>query len=359
MAEAAFATARKRAKLRALLIAFVIIANFAAMLWGLYLGTQAVVEGRISAGHLGQTIVYVIILASAFAVLGEVYGDLLRAAGATERLMELLASQSPIQTPVKPITPERPQAGSRVDFEAVDFHYPSRPTPPALSQFTLSVRPGQTVAIVGPSGAGKTTVFQLLLRFYDPAAGRIALDGSDIRQMALAELRQRVGIVPQDAVVFSSSALENIRYGRPDASDAEVHAAARAAFAHDFITALPQGYDTFLGERGVRLSGGQRQRIAIARALAVQPRLIVCDEPTSALDVSVQAQVLNLLCDLQREQNYGYLMVSHNLDVIRHVCDRVYVMEKGRFVEDGPVLDVMERPSHPYTRTLIAATPFG
>jgi len=336
----AFQTAVRRAKARSVLVAFIIIATSAALLWGLYQGTQAVVAGRISAGHLGQTVVYVIILASAFAVLGEVYGDLLRAAGATERLMELLASQSPIQTPVQPLIPERPQAGSRVDFEAVDFHYPSRPTPPALSQFTLSVRPGQTVAIVGPSGAGKTTVFQLLLRFYDPAAGRIALDGSDIRQMALAELRQRVGIVPQDAVVFSSSALENIRYGRPDASDAEVHAAARAAFAHDFITALPQGYDTFLGERGVRLSGGQRQRIAIARAVLKNPPLLLLDEATSALDAESERLVQAALESAMRHRTT--LVIAHRLATVQK-ADQIVVLDHGRLVEQGTHAELVAR----------------
>ncbi|MDP2371151.1 ABC transporter transmembrane domain-containing protein [Rhodoferax sp.] len=349
----AFRTAVRRTKARSGLVAFIIIATSAALLWGLYQGTQAVMAGRITAGHLGQTVVYVIILASAFAVLGEVYGDLLRAAGATERLMELLASQSPIQTPAKPAMPVRPLSGSRVEFESIDFHYPSRPTPPALSGFTLNVRPGQTVALVGPSGAGKTTVFQLLLRFYDPACGSIKLDGINIRDMALSELRQRVGIVPQDAVVFSSSALENIRYGKPDASDAEVHVAARAAFAHDFISALPQGYDTFLGERGVRLSGGQRQRIAIARAVLKNPPLLLLDEATSALDAESERLVQAALESAMRHRTT--LVIAHRLATVQR-ADQIVVLDHGRLVEQGTHTELI---AHAGIYAGLAALQFG
>lgn len=243
--DSAFETAIRRTRARSVLVAFIIIATSAALLWGLYQGTQAVMAGRISAGDLGQTVVYVIILASAFAILGEVYGDLLRAAGATERLMELLGSHSPIKSPDTPACGALPSGGSSIVFEAIRFHYPSRPNQAALLDFSLVVKPGQTVAIVGPSGAGKSTVFQLLLRFYDPAAGRILLDGLATPELSLQDLRQRIGIVPQDAVIFSNSALENIRYGKPGASDAEVQAAATAAFADDFIRALPEGYQTF------------------------------------------------------------------------------------------------------------------
>ncbi|MFZ4625817.1 MAG: ABC transporter transmembrane domain-containing protein, partial [Rhodoferax sp.] len=280
----AFETAVQRSRARSALVAFIIIATSAALLWGLYQGTQAVMAGRISAGHLGQTVVYVIILAGAFAVLGEVYGDLLRAAGATERLIELLTSQSSIVSPSNPAPALMQSAGSAIEFDDVRFFYPSRLQQPALRDFSLRVEAGQTVALVGPSGAGKSTVFQLLLRFYDAQDGRILLDGVPTRDLALGDLRHRIGIVPQDAVIFSSSAHENIRYGRPEASLAEVKAAAQAAFAHEFISALPQGYDTFLGERGVRLSGGQRQRIAIARAILKNPPLLLLDEATSALD---------------------------------------------------------------------------
>ena len=328
----AFEVAVRRTRARSVLVAFIIIATSGALLWGLYQGTQAVVRGDITAGHLGQTVVYVIILASAFAVLGEVYGDLLRAAGATERLMELLGSRSPIASPASPLKVPAPQAGSAVTLESLTFHYPSRPLQAALSDFTLKVAPGETIAIVGPSGAGKSTVFQLLLRFYDPQSGRITLDGVATDQMDLQTLRGRIGIVPQDAVVFSTSALENIRYGRPDASDDEVRAAAHAAFAHEFIMALPDDYDTFLGERGVRLSGGQRQRIAIARAMLKNPPLLLLDEATSALDAESERMVQAALESAMRGRTT--LVIAHRLATVQQ-ADRILVLDQGRLVEEG------------------------
>jgi ATP-binding cassette subfamily B protein len=328
----AFGTALKRTRARSVLVAFIIIATSAALLWGLYQGTQAVMAGRISAGHLGQTVVYVIILAGAFAVLGEVYGDVLRAAGATERLMELLDSKSPISSPEKPTPAPALLKGSAISFEAINFHYPSRPGQLALADFSLTVQAGQTVAIVGPSGAGKSTVFQLLLRFYDPASGRILLDGLPTRELSLQALRQRIGIVPQDAVIFSSSAMENIRYGRPDASDDEVRAAAEAAFAHEFISELPEGYDTFLGERGVRLSGGQRQRIAIARAMLKNPPLLLLDEATSALDAESERMVQAALESAMRGRTT--LVVAHRLATVQK-ADHIVVLDHGRLVEQG------------------------
>jgi ATP-binding cassette subfamily B protein len=330
--DAAFSVAVRRSRARSVLVAFIIIATSAALLWGLYQGTQAVMAGRISAGDLGQTVLYVIILASAFAVLGEVYGDLLRAAGATERLMELLGTRSPITSPLKPAVAPVQQAGSAIIFESINFSYPSRPLQAALSQFSLDVKAGQTVALVGPSGAGKSTVFQLLLRFYDPASGRMVLDGVDTRDMALHDLRQRIGIVPQDAVIFSSSALENIRYGQPDATDAQVQAAAQAAFAHEFITALPQGYDTFLGERGVRLSGGQRQRIAIARAMLKNPPLLLLDEATSALDAESERMVQAALESAM--QGRTTLVIAHRLATVKK-ADLIVVLDHGQLVEQG------------------------
>ena len=336
----AFNTAVRRSKARSVLVAFIIIATSAALLWGLYQGTQAVTAGRISAGDLGQTVLYVIILASAFAILGEVYGDLLRAAGATERLMELLASRSPITSPLKPLPAPLPSAGSAVHFDAINFHYPSRPNQAALSDFSLAVKAGQTVALVGPSGAGKSTVFQLLLRFYDPASGIIMLDGVATRNMALHELRQRIGIVPQDAVIFSSSALENIRYGQPDATDAEVRAAAQAAFADGFINALPEGYDTFLGERGVRLSGGQRQRIAIARAMLKNPPLLLLDEATSALDAESERMVQAALESAMRGRTT--LVIAHRLATVQK-ADLIVVLDHGRLVEQGTHRELVAR----------------
>ena len=342
----AFQTAIRRTSARSVLVAFIIIATSAALLWGLYQGTQAVLAGRITAGHLGQTVLFVIILAGAFAVLGEVYGDLLRAAGATERLMELLHSRSPISSAAQPASLPATGAGSAVRFAHVDFHYPSRPLLAALSDFSLAVQPGETVALVGPSGAGKSTVFQLLLRFYDPDStgprdrpgaqpvepAGISLDGVPIRSLALQALRQRIGIVPQEAVIFSTSALENIRYGKPGASDAEVQAAARAAFADGFIEQLPQGYDTFLGERGVRLSGGQRQRIAIARAMLKNPPLLLLDEATSALDAESERMVQAALESAMRGRTT--LVIAHRLATVQK-ADRIVVLENGRIVEQG------------------------
>ena len=338
--ENAFVTAIRRTRARSVLIAFIIIATSGALLWGLYQGTQAVMRGDITAGHLGQTVVYVIILAGATAVLGEVYGDLLRAAGATERLMELLATRSPVLSPLNPIPAPAVNAGSAVKFEAVTFHYPSRPAQAALTDFSLTVLPGETVAIVGPSGAGKSTVFQLLLRFYDPASGRIELDGVRTADMALLELRQRIGIVPQDAVIFSSSALENIRYGKPQASDDEVKAAASAAFAHEFIMALPEGYDTFLGERGVRLSGGQRQRIAIARAMLKNPPLLLLDEATSALDAESERMVQAALESAMKGRTT--LVIAHRLATVQQ-ANRILVLDHGQLVEQGTHAELVQR----------------
>ncbi|MBL0917815.1 MAG: ATP-binding cassette domain-containing protein [Hydrogenophaga sp.] len=330
--EHAFETAIRRTRARAALVAFIIVANAALILWGLFQGTQAVFDGYLTPGQLGQAVFYVVIFAGAVAVLGEVYGDLLRAAGASERLMELLASESPVQSPATPVSAPRPTGGSALGFENVGFHYPSRPAQAALEDFTLSVAPGQTVAIVGPSGAGKTTVFALLLRFYDPQRGRILLDGTPIHDMDLQALRERVGIVPQEPVIFSSSALENIRYGRPDASDDEVKAAARAAFADEFIARLPEGYGTFLGERGVRLSGGQRQRIAIARAMLKNPPLLLLDEATSALDAQSERVVQAALEAAMRDRTT--LVIAHRLATVQR-ADHIVVLDHGRLVEQG------------------------
>jgi ATP-binding cassette subfamily B protein len=330
--EHAFRTGVRRTRARAVLVAFVIIANAALMLWGLYQGTEGVLRGQITAGQLGQAALYVGIFAGAVAVLGEVYGELLRAAGATERLMELLASRSPVTSPAHPALLSAVGAGSAVAMQGVRFHYPSRPATPALADFNLSVRPGETVALVGPSGAGKTTVFQLLLRFYDPQQGGIALDGVAIASLRLQDLRGRIGVVPQEPVVFSTSAMENIRYGRPDASDEEVLAAARDAFAHDFILALPEGYQTFLGERGVRLSGGQRQRIAIARAMLKNPPLLLLDEATSALDAQSERMVQAALERAMR--NRTTLVIAHRLATVQQ-ADRIVVLDHGRIVESG------------------------
>jgi ATP-binding cassette subfamily B protein len=330
--ENAFETARKRTRVRSFLVAFIITATFGALLWGLYQGTQAVIAGQMSAGHLAQTVVFVTILVGSVAVLSEVYGDLLRAAGATERLMELLATNSSIASPAQPRALPATQGGSSVALRGVTFRYPSRPQHAALARFDLEVRPGETVALVGPSGAGKSTVFQLLLRFYDVGEGRVEIDGVPVRETSLEALRQRVGIVPQDSVIFSANALENIRYGRPGASDAEVVDAAKAAFAHDFISALPEGYQTFLGERGVRLSGGQKQRISIARAMLKNPPLLLLDEATSALDAESERMVQAALESAMKDRTT--LVIAHRLATVQR-ADRIIVMEAGGIVESG------------------------
>ena len=338
--ENAFETARRRTRVRSFLVAFIITATFGALLWGLYQGTQAVLEGKMSAGHLAQTVVYVTILVSSVAVLSEVYGDLLRAAGATERLMELLAASSKIASPAAPRALPPTRGGSSLALRGVSFRYPSRPRHAALADVELVVQPGETVAIVGPSGAGKSTVFQLLLRFYDASEGVIEVDGVPVREASLEALRQRIGIVPQDSVIFSANAMENIRYGRPEASDDEVIAAAKAAFAHDFISALPEGYATFLGERGVRLSGGQKQRIAIARAMLKNPPLLLLDEATSALDAESERMVQAALEAAMKDRTT--LVIAHRLATVLR-ADRIVVLDGGRIVDQGTHAELVAR----------------
>ena len=338
--ENAFRTGERRIRARAVLVAFIIIATTGALLWGLYQGTQAVIDGRITAGHMGQTVVYVILLLSSVAALSEVYGDILRAAGATERMMELLQARSRIESPMQARDLPTTQAGSHVKLQGVHFHYPSRPGQPALEDFTLEVSPGETVALVGPSGAGKSTVFQLLLRYYDPQAGHVELDGVKLPEASLDELRERIGIVPQDSTIFSASAMENIRYGRPGATDDEVIAAARAAHAHDFILRLPHGYHTFLGERGVRLSGGQRQRISIARAMLKNAPLLLLDEATSALDSESERAVQAALEEAMKGRTT--LVIAHRLSTVVN-ADRIVVMDGGRIVDAGTHAELMAR----------------
>ena len=351
--ERAFDTAVRRTRVRSVLVAFIISATFGALLWGLYQGTQAVLRGDITAGHLGQTVLYVIVLVSSVAVLSEVYGEVLRAAGATERLMELLHARSPVDEPARPVALPAAQGGSSVRFDHVTFHYPSRPAQAALRDFSLDVRPGETVALVGPSGAGKSTVLQLLLRFYDAQQGVVSVDGVPVNAVPLDELRGRIGIVPQDSTVFSASAMDNIRYGRPDAGDDEVFAAARAAFADDFIRALPEGYATHLGERGVRLSGGQRQRISIARAMLKNPPLLLLDEATSALDAESERMVQAALEAAMRGRTT--VVIAHRLATALR-ADRIVVMEGGRIVDEGTHAELVARGGL-YAR--LAAMQFG
>ena len=351
--ERAFDTAVRRTRVRSVLVAFIISATFGALLWGLYQGTQAVLRGDITAGHLGQTVLYVIVLVSSVAVLSEVYSEVLRAAGATERLMELLHARSPVDEPARPVVLPAAQGGSSVRFDHVTFHYPSRPAQAALRDFSLDVRPGETVALVGPSGAGKSTVLQLLLRFYDAQQGVVSVDGVPVNAVPLDELRGRIGIVPQDSTVFSASAMDNIRYGRPDAGDDEVFAAARAAFADDFIRALPEGYATHLGERGVRLSGGQRQRISIARAMLKNPPLLLLDEATSALDAESERMVQAALEAAM--QGRTTIVIAHRLATVLR-ADRIVVMEGGRILDEGTHAQLVARGGL-YAR--LAAMQFG
>ena len=351
--ERAFDTAVRRTRVRSVLVAFIISATFGALLWGLYQGTQAVLRGDITAGHLGQTVLYVIVLVSSVAVLSEVYGEVLRAAGATERLMELLHARSPVDEPARPVVLPAAQGGSSVRFDHVTFHYPSRPAQAALRDFSLDVRPGETVALVGPSGAGKSTVLQLLLRFYDAQQGVVSVDGVPVNAVSLDELRGRIGIVPQDSTVFSASAMDNIRYGRPDAGDDEVFAAARAAFADDFIRALPEGYATHLGERGVRLSGGQRQRISIARVMLKNTPILLLDEATSALDAESERMVQAALEAAM--QGRTTVVIAHRLATVLR-ADRIVVMEGGRILDEGTHAQLVARGGL-YAR--LAAMQFG
>lgn len=331
--ENAFVTAMRRIRARAGLTALAIVLVFGTIVFVLWLGAHAVLSGSMTGGDLGQFILYASIVAGSIGALSEVMGEAQRAAGATERLLELLAARSDIQDPAHPKPlPKRAAGGAAVALENVSFAYPSRPDTAALSHLDLSIRPGETVAVVGPSGAGKTTLFQLLLRFYDPQSGTILLDGVDIRDLDLHTLRGAIGIVPQDTVIFSADAMENIRYGRPEATDAEVIAAARLAAAHDFIERLPQGYHSFLGERGVRLSGGQRQRIAIARALLKNPPLLLLDEATSALDAESERLVQAALEAAMVGRTT--LIIAHRLATVQR-ADRIIVMEDGRIVETG------------------------
>jgi len=331
--ENAFATAMRRIRARSLLTVIAILLVFGAIVFVLWLGAHAVMDRTMSGGELSQFILYATIVAGAVGALSEVMGDAQRAAGATERLLELLAAKTSILEPAVPKNlPARSSNGATLSLQDVTFYYPSRPDSAALAHLNIDIAAGETVAIVGSSGAGKTTLFQLLLRFYDPQHGNIRLDGIDIRELGLKALRNTIGIVPQDTVIFSANAMENIRYGRIDASDEEVIAAAKMAAAHEFIERLPEGYHSYLGDRGVRLSGGQRQRISIARALLKNPPLLLLDEATSALDAESERLVQGALETAM--QGRTTLVIAHRLATVQR-ADRILVMELGQIVETG------------------------
>ena len=330
--EQAFAASVRRTGVRSMLTAFVIIGVFGSLLYGLFGGVQAVLRGEITAGQLSQTALYIAVVAGSVAVLAEVWGDLLRASGATERLMELLGSRSAVADPPAPRALPPSCGGVGIDFDAVRFAYPSRPGQPVLDSLSLSVAPGENVALVGPSGAGKTTIFQLLQRFYDIDGGRLRIDGVDVRELRLADLRGRIAVVPQEPVIFSGTVLENIRYGRAQATEEEALAAARAAFVDEFVRTLPDGYATFVGERGLRLSGGQRQRVAIARAMLKNAPLLLLDEATSALDAESERAVQAALRAAMAGRTT--IVIAHRLATVQR-ADRIFVLESGRIVDAG------------------------
>ncbi|MCT4683626.1 MAG: ABC transporter transmembrane domain-containing protein [Roseicyclus sp.] len=329
--EQSFSSAKKRIATRAVMTVIVIALVFTGIVGVLWTGARDVRADAMTIGELIQFLIYAIMVAGSVGALSEIWGELQRASGATERLVELLQTTDSVADPVAGLPLAEGGRGA-IGFEDVRFSYPTRPEDRALDGVSLTIRPGETVALVGPSGAGKTTIFQLLLRFYDPASGRITLDGTDLREMTRATFRGAMALVPQDPVIFATTARENIRFGRPDASDAEVEAAARAAAAHDFLSTLPQGYDTYVGERGLMLSGGQKQRIAIARAILRDAPILLLDEATSALDAESERAVQEAVARLSEGRTT--LIVAHRLATVKQ-ADRILVFEAGRIVAEG------------------------
>jgi len=329
--EASFGSAKRRITTRALMTVIVIFLVFSGVVGVLWIGANDVRSGTMSAGALVQFVIYSVMVAGSVGALSEIWGELQRAAGATERLVELLNAEDSVADPEAP-KPVPAEVTGQIQFENVSFRYPTRPDVSALDQVDLQIQPGETVAFVGPSGAGKTTIIQTILRFYDPQEGRILLDGVDLKDMARDAFRKHLALVPQDPVIFASTAMENIRFGRPEASDAEVEAAAKAAAAHDFIMKLPDGYASEVGERGVMLSGGQKQRIAIARAILRDAPVLLLDEATSALDAASERAVQGAVDELSKTRTT--LIVAHRLATVKK-ADRIVVMDEGRIVAQG------------------------
>ena len=328
--EGAFAAARDATKARGLLTAVVIFLVFASIVVVLWVGAQDVLAGHITPGRLGQFVLYAVFAAGGLSELSQVWGEIAQASGAAERLFEILDVEPQIKAPSRPLALPTPARGA-VEFKDVSFEYPSRHAP-VLNHVSFRVAPGEKLALVGPSGAGKSTVFQLIQRFYDPAAGTVSFDGVSITDVDPAALRSSIALVPQDAVIFCTSVKENIRFGRPDATDGEIEKAAAAAHASDFIRRLPDGYETQVGERGVTLSGGQRQRIAIARAILREAPLLLLDEATSSLDAESETLVQQALSGLMR--NRTSIVIAHRLATVQN-CDRILVIDRGRIVEEG------------------------
>jgi ATP-binding cassette subfamily B protein len=331
VSEKAFYAARRRISTRAWMTAIVIFFVFSGIVGVLWIGARDVRSGAISTGVLVQFVIYAVMVAGAVAALSEILGELQRAAGATERLVELLNLRDFVKDPAQAKEFKDPVIGE-IEFDLVDFEYPSRPDNLALSDLDFKIEPGETVAFVGPSGAGKSTIFQLLLRFYDPKSGRVKIDGIDLKELSREKFRNNIAVVPQDPIIFAMSAIENIRFGRPNASDEDVFAAAKAASAHDFIKNLPESYETFVGERGIMLSGGQKQRIAIARAILRDAPILLLDEATSALDSENELAVKTAVEALS--QNRTTLIVAHRLATVKK-ADRIIVLNEGKVVANG------------------------
>ncbi|MCE6952030.1 ATP-binding cassette domain-containing protein [Cereibacter sphaeroides] len=329
--EKSFLSAKERIGTRAIMTVIVIFLVFTGIVGVLWVGARDVRSGDMTPGEMVQFLIYAVMVAGSVGALSEIWSELQRAAGATERLNELLNADDPVRDPARPVPLPRPVRGE-IRFEDVRFRYPARPEVSALAGVDLVVNPGETVALVGPSGAGKTTILQLLQRFYDPQHGSVKIDGIDLRDMARDDFRRAIALVPQDPVIFATSARENIRFGRPDATDAEVEDAARAAAAHDFLSILPQGYETYVGERGVMLSGGQKQRVALARAILRGAKILLLDEATSALDAESERAVQTAVEAMAHDRTT--LVVAHRLATVKR-ADRIVVFDQGRIVATG------------------------